>query len=56
MNNFEPKQRTAIDGIVWWVVFDSTKMQYSTLICFGKYKTKKACQQAIDFYKNKWGL
>lgn len=56
MNKFEARQRTAIDGRNWWAVFDLTKMQYSTLICFRKYKTKKVCQQAINFYQDKWGL
>lgn len=52
----EPRQRTAIDGRTWWVVFDLTKMQYSTLMCFGKYATKKACKSAINYYSEKWSL
>lgn len=56
MSNFEPRQRTSTDGKTWWVVFNLIKMQYSTLICFGKYKTKKACQQDINFFQNKLNL
>ena len=50
-NPFEPRQRTALDGKVWWVVYDRYKQEFSTLTCFGKYKTKKDCQAAIDNYK-----
>lgn len=45
----EPRQRTAIDGKTWWVVFDTGKQKYSTLLCFGKYKTKRACRIAIEY-------
>lgn len=44
----EPRKRTALDGKIWWCVFDTNKMQWSTLVVFTKYKTKKACQEAID--------
>lgn len=44
----EPRQRTAADGKTWWVVFDTATGKYSTYTCFGKYKTKKDCQYAID--------
>lgn len=47
---FRPVKRTALDGKEWWCVFDLEKMKWSTLTCFGKYQTKKACQQAIDHY------
>ena len=45
---YEPRQRTALDGVIWWVVFDKRSQKYSTLFCHGRYKTKKACQLAID--------
>jgi hypothetical protein len=45
-----PKKRTAVDGKVWWCVYDTIKNDWSTLIHFGKYKTKKACQMDIDFW------
>ena len=42
----EARQRTALDGKIWWCVFDTDSMKWSTL--FTKYKTKRACQEAID--------
>ena len=50
-SQFEPRQRTSLDGKVWWVVYDRYKQEFSTLTCFGKYKKKKDCQWAIDYYK-----
>ena len=47
----EPRKRTALDGKVWWCVFDTNAWKWSTLWCFGKYKTKKDCQIAINSYK-----
>lgn len=47
---FEARKRTAIDGKVWWCVFDLCAMKWSTLWCFGRYKTKRECQIAIDSY------
>jgi hypothetical protein len=46
----EPRQRTAVDGKTWWVVYDTCNKKYSTLTCFGKYATKKDCQYAINKY------
>lgn len=46
-SRFEPRQRTAVDGKTWWVVYDKDSQQFSTLTCFGKYKTKKECLTAI---------
>lgn len=46
----EPRKRTALDGKTWWCVFDTDKMQWSTLIVFGKYKLKRDCQYAINGY------
>lgn len=48
---FEPRKRTAVDGKDWWCVYDPEQKKFSTLLCFGKYTTKKACQFAIDKYK-----
>jgi len=45
-----PKKRTALDGKTWWCVYDTVKDAWSTIIYFGKYKTKKACQIDIDFF------
>ena len=46
----EPRKRTALDGKSWWCVFDAENMRWSTLTMFGKYKTEKECQSAIDKY------
>lgn len=52
-NTLEPRQRTAVDGVTWWVPFDTTTGKYvTTLMRLGnKFKTRKACQQAIDRFK-----
>lgn len=47
---FEPRKRTALDGKVWWCVYDTVKQEWNTLTCFGRYKTKKSCQQDIDHF------
>lgn len=44
----EPRKKTALDGKIWWCVFDTEKMEWSTLIVFNKYKLKRDCQYAID--------
>ena len=36
----EPRKRTALDGKVWWCVFDTSAWKWSTLWCFGKYKSE----------------
>lgn len=54
--NLEPAQRTAADGKTWWVVFDNATRKYlDTITFFGKYKTKKECQYAIDQAIEKYG-
>ena len=45
-----PTKRTALDGLVWWVVFDTQTRRCSTRPCFGRYRRKKDCQWAIDHY------
>ena len=49
----EPRQRTAVDDVTWWVPFDTATGKYvTTLMRLGnKFKTKKACQQAIDRFR-----
>ena len=47
---FAAIKRTALDGRIWWVVWDSKYKKYSTLCYFGKYQTKKACQTAIKIF------
>lgn len=46
---FIPEKRTAIDGKQWWCVYDTQRHCWSTYLCHGKYKTRKACQAAIDY-------
>ena len=53
MKKIIPVKRTAIDGKLWWYVYDTEARKLSTLLCFGKYRTKKDCQCAIDAYYNK---
>ena len=51
MNNtrFCPKKRTAIDGCVWWCIFDNQRNEWSKYIFhFGKFKTRKAAQLVVD--------
>lgn len=43
----EPRKRTALDGKTWWCVFDTDKMEWSTIL-FGKFKLKRDCQYAVD--------
>lgn len=46
----EPRKRTALDGKLWWCVFNADTMKWSTFVCFTKYKLKRDCQFAIDKY------
>ena len=50
----KPRKRTALDGKVWWCVFNTDTMKWSSLTCFGKYRTKKDCQLAIHIYLKQW--
>lgn len=47
MERFEARKRTALDGRVWWCVYDNERHAWSTFLCHGRYKTRKACEQAI---------
>lgn len=49
---FIPVKRAAIDGRIWWLVYDNQEKHFSTLLCFGKYRTKKECQYKIDYVEN----
>ena len=46
---FIPRKRCAIDGRVWWCVYDLKRNTFSTYTCHGKYTTRKRCQLAIDY-------
>ena len=48
---FVPKKRTAIDGKVWWCVYDTVDGCYSKCLFHGKYKTKRSCENGI-----KWSI
>lgn len=47
---FVPVKRTALDGVVWWVVYDNEEHCYSRFLCHGKYRTKKAALISIKYY------
>lgn len=49
----EPRKRTALDGKIWWCVFDTEAGKYvNTSMFFStKYKRKKDCQYDIDLYE-----
>lgn len=49
---FIPSMRFSLDGKAYYCVYDTQEKKYSTLLFFGKYKTKKACQIAIDYYNS----
>ena len=46
----EPRKRTALDGRVWWCVYDTKKNKWSTFMFFGKYNTRFDCQFMIDYW------
>lgn len=50
-SKLEPRKRTAIDGKMWWCVYDLELNKYSTLLCFGKYRTKTQCDTAILYFQ-----
>lgn len=53
---FSAVKRTALDGKKWWCVFDNKEYKFSTYTCFGKYKKKSDCENAILIYKKEWEL
>lgn len=52
MQRFVPLKRTAIDGKVWWCIYDTANNCFSTLLCHGKYKRRKDAEFAIEKYKS----
>ena len=50
IKRFVPVKRTALNGKVFWVVWDNKTKNYSTFTCHGKYETKKECEFAISYY------
>lgn len=51
---FIPQKRIALDGRQWWCVYDTQRHGWSTYLCHGKYRTRKACQYAIDHADKGW--
>lgn len=49
---FVPRKRVALDGKVWWVVYDLATNDWST-ICRCKSKTKKNCASWIQVWCNR---
>lgn len=47
---FIPKKRIALDGKIWWCVWDNETNAWSNYLCHGKYKTKKDCIWCINKY------
>ena len=45
---FEPRKRTALDGQKWWCVWDNKKNEWSTLIWFGRYRSRSGCLYGIS--------
>lgn len=51
---YEAVKVVALDGKRWWRVFDLKEKKYSGLHCFGKYRTKRACE--TDIYLHEKGV
>lgn len=45
---FIPKKRRALDGRVWWCVWDAKRGCWSTFTTHGSSETKSLCQSRID--------
>lgn len=57
---FIPVRRAALDGRLWWCVFDNKRGAFSSFLCHGKYQRKRDCVSAIDrsnaeFFKREKG-
>ena len=48
MERFTPMKRRAVDGRLWWCIYDNERHAWSAFLCHGRYKTRKAAQYAID--------
>ena len=46
---FVPRKRVALDGKVWWCVWDLSKNDWSTTL-WDKCKTKKECSAYIQLW------
>ena len=45
---FEARKRTALDGLLWWCVWDKARHNWSTFLVHGKYRRKKDAEYAIS--------
>lgn len=54
MDRFEAARRTAIDGKIWWCVYDHLTNCWSTFLCHGKYRTRKEAQEKIARWNERW--
>ena len=53
---FKPTKRVALDGKIWWCVWDRLKQAFSSFVCHGKYRTKGDCEIYIAYYNKAWNL
>ncbi len=51
MERFTPIKRRALDGRLWWCIYDNKRHAWSTYTAHGKYKTCKAARIAIELAK-----
>ena len=52
---FVSKKRTALDGKVWWCVWDKESENWSTFTCHNMYSRKVECDCAIAFWNGYGG-
>ena len=51
---FVPKKRTALDGKMWWAIYDNKCGRFSSLIGHGRYQTRRDAQLCIDFMHKRY--
>ena len=45
---YKAARRRALDGVLWWCVYDLENHRWSTDLRHGKYRTKKEAEYAIS--------
>lgn len=55
-DRFFPRKRKVRDGRTWFFVWDCKAHNWSTYLCHGRYKTRKAAQFAIDYNARYYGV
>lgn len=48
MERFTPIKRRALDGRLWWCIYDNERHAWSTYTAHGKYKTRKAARDRVE--------